>query len=71
MEIRCIKIKSCKECPFIGHNGAFASIRYIPCCERTGSKLPYTTNKNERGCVDAIATGIIPESCPLDKLEVI
>ena len=58
---KCIKINSCKDCPFLRFGGGFGSVPYRPMCGNASNKvLPYTLQGNR-----AQMTGEIPEWCSL------
>ena len=61
-----IVIDNCNKCPNRDHKGAFGVISYIPRCKLTGEELPFTLGNSSRVVV-AVATGVIPDTCPLDN----
>jgi hypothetical protein len=66
-----IRIKTCKECPYLGHKGAFGEIAYVPVCRKSGKELPHTLGAGHKHVPLALGTNAIPEWCPLDALPVV
>ena len=62
---RIIRINDCSDCPSKDHLGAYAKISYIPVCRYANKELPYTCSTDH---TIAIASNVIPEWCPLEKL---
>lgn len=66
MMARKIIIKSCEECPHLGHMGGFSQIAYVPRCEKIYKELPHTVSAQNGRCVATKKEGI-PDWCPLEK----
>lgn len=68
-EARMIRVNTCQTCPHKDHKGGFGSPAYVPVCRKANNELPYTLTPNSRGtgCL-ANATHVIPEWCPLEKI---
>ena len=64
---RKIVISACRECPHVGHKGAFAAVSYVPKCELEGKELPHSIGYSVGKVVVATLEETIPDWCPLEK----
>lgn len=68
--MKCIPIESCAKCPHRAHQGAFATVAYVPQCRLANRELPYEPKTQGRlGRVIAVSTSVIPDWCPLPNSE--
>lgn len=62
-------IKDCRACPRFTKGGMYGKVFYIPVCAKEDKVLPHDKVPTRSGRVRAVATGAIPDWCPLQDME--